>query len=46
MSKTGRGVALADVLPPVIAAPVVMSDCVPVGEGVEVRVGLPKSNQS
>ena len=45
MSKTGRGVALADVLPPVIAVPVVMSDCVPVGEGVEVRVGLPKRNQ-
>ena len=46
MSKTGRGAALADVLPLVIAVPVVMSDCVPVGEGVEVRVGLPNSNQS
>ena len=41
MSKTGRGVAVADVLPPVIAVPVVMSGCVPVGEGVEVWVGLP-----
>ena len=37
MSKTGREVALVDVLLPVMVVPVVVtSDCVPVGEGVGV----------